>query len=59
MGIILPCYKNINDQNLDKKEGIIYINNQKLKEKNTIDLELINKINEDIKIEKIEKEEKK
>ena len=22
MGIILPCYKNINDQNLDKKEGI-------------------------------------
>ena len=41
MGIILPCYKNITDQNLDKKEGIIYINNIKSKEKNTIDLELI------------------
>ena len=55
MGIILPCYKNITDQNLDKKEGIIYINNIKSKEKNTIDLELINQINEDIKIEKKEK----
>ena len=59
MGIILPCYKNINEQNLDKKENIIYVNNIKSTQKNTIDLELINQINDNVKIENIEKKEKK